>query len=206
MCAALCAVAYALRRVREAPWDSLLSGASRRIRILARIPVFPFENGSNMANLDWLGEGLAELTTERLEDRGLSVLARQERLAALEKIGLPDSARFSHATMVKIAGEADADAVIYGRFASDGKTITLEAHILHLSPPKLSAPFTQAGSHAGLAARACPAVLGNVVCAGKAHLSAGGFQPGRDKLFRAATIPKPGRAREFREGPHRVRR
>ena len=73
-----------------------------------------------MANLDWLGEGLAELTSERLEDRGLSVFSREERLGVLERMGLPDSARFSHATMVKIAGEADADEIIYGRFVSDG--------------------------------------------------------------------------------------
>src|ERR1700733_1261536 len=36
--------------------------------------VFPFENDGRIANLDWLGEGLAELTVERFEDRGLKVL------------------------------------------------------------------------------------------------------------------------------------
>ena len=99
-----------------------------------------------MANLDWLGEGMAEITSERLEDRGLSVFSREERLAVLEKIGLPDSARFSHATMVKIAGEADADEIIYGRFVSDGKTVTLEAQVLHLNPPRLSEAFKQTSS------------------------------------------------------------
>ncbi len=108
--------------------------------------VFPFENDSRVASLDWLGEGLSELTIERLQDKGISVLSRQERLAALEKIGLPDSARFSHATMVKIAAEADADEVVFGRFISDGKTITLEARVLRVSPPWLSPPFTQSGS------------------------------------------------------------
>ena len=48
--------------------------------------------------------------------------------------------------MVKIAAEADADEVIYGRFVSDGKTVTLEAHVLHISPPWLSPPFTQTSS------------------------------------------------------------
>ena len=95
--------------------------------------VFPFENGSRIASVDWLGEGLSELTVERLEDRGLNVLSRQDRLAALEKIGLPDSARFSHATMVKIATEADADEVVLGRFVSDGKTVTLEARVLSVN-------------------------------------------------------------------------
>jgi hypothetical protein len=108
--------------------------------------VFPFENDSRVASLDWLGEGLAELTTERLQDRGLSLLSRQERLAALEKIGLPDSARFSHATIVKIATEADADGVVFGRFIYDGKTLTLEARLLRLSPPWLSPPYTQSGT------------------------------------------------------------
>jgi Flp pilus assembly protein TadD/TolB-like protein len=108
--------------------------------------VFPFENGSRIASVDWLGEGLSELTVERLEDRGLNVLSRQDRLATLEKIGLPDSARFSHATMVKIATEADADEVVLGRFVSDGKTVTLEARVLRINPPWLSKMYTQSGS------------------------------------------------------------
>ncbi len=105
--------------------------------------VFPFENESRMANLDWLGEGFSELTAERLEDRGVNVLSREDRLATLERMGLPDSARFSHATIVKIATEADADVVVYGRFQSDGKTATLEARVLHLNPPSLSQPLTE---------------------------------------------------------------
>ena len=102
------------------------------------ILIFPFENDSKMANLDWLDEGLSELTDERLEDRGVNVLSRDDRTAVLERMGLPDSARFSHATMVKIAGEAGADAIVYGRFTSDGQVATLEARVLRLSPPALS--------------------------------------------------------------------
>jgi tetratricopeptide (TPR) repeat protein len=105
--------------------------------------IFPFENESRMANLDWLGEGLSELTVERLEDRGVNVLSREDRLATLERMGLPDSARFSHATMVKIAAEADADALVYGWFQSDGKMATLEARVLRLNPPSLSPPLTE---------------------------------------------------------------
>jgi len=100
--------------------------------------IFPFENDSKLASLDWLGEGFSELTAERLEDREVNVLSREDRLATLEHMGLPDSARFSHATIIKIAGEADADDVVYGRFQSDGKTVTVEARVLHLAPPSLS--------------------------------------------------------------------
>ncbi len=108
--------------------------------------IFPFENESRMSNLDWLGEGLSELTTERLEDRQMYVLSRVDRLATLEKMGLPDSAQFSHASMIKIATEADADAIIYGRYQSDGKTATLEARLLRISPPSLSPPFIETGA------------------------------------------------------------
>ncbi len=107
------------------------------------ILIFPFENESRMANLDWLGEGLSEVTAERLEDRDVNVLSREDRLATLERMGLPDSAKFSHATIIKIAAEADADEVVYGRFQSDGKTATLEARVLHLSPPSLSPPLKE---------------------------------------------------------------
>src|ERR1700722_6303747 len=84
---------------QSAPAPGAAAGASNPGTLL----VFPFENDSRVASLDWLGEGIAELTAERLQDRGMSLLSRQDRLAALEKIGLPDSARFSHATIVKIA-------------------------------------------------------------------------------------------------------
>jgi len=56
--------------------------------------VFPLENESRIANLDCLGEGLSELTVERLQDRGLMVLSRQDRLASLEKTRLPDSKKY----------------------------------------------------------------------------------------------------------------
>lgn len=125
--------------------------------------VFPFENESRMADLDWMGEGLAELTVERLEDRQLNVLSREDRQATLERMGLPDSARFSHATIIKIAGEADADAVIYGRFRSDGKTATLEARVLRLSPPSLSPPLMETASMQDLL-RAHARLTWQIVC------------------------------------------
>jgi tetratricopeptide (TPR) repeat protein len=139
--AALCGAVILNRgaRAQSAGGVSAAPSESRHETLL----VFPFENESHMANLDWLGEGLSELTAERLEDRGVNLLSREDRLATLERMGLPDSGRFSHATIVKIATEADADVVVYGRFQSDGKTATMEARVLHLSPPSLSPPLTQ---------------------------------------------------------------
>jgi tetratricopeptide (TPR) repeat protein len=139
--AALCGAVILNRgaRAQSAGGVSAAPSESRHETLL----VFPFENESHMANLDWLGEGLSELMAERLEDRGVNLLSREDRLATLERMGLPDSGRFSHATIVKIATEADADVVVYGRFQSDGKTATMEARVLRLSPPSLSPPLTQ---------------------------------------------------------------
>jgi Flp pilus assembly protein TadD/TolB-like protein len=143
----VCAVFFAVSAARPSP-NRQSEGASRAASVESHpgtLLIFPFENDSRVASLDWLGEGLSELTAERLRSRGLSLLSRQDRLAALEKMGLPDSARFSRATMIKIATEADADEVVFGRFISDGKTLTLEARVLRLSPPWLSPPYTESG-------------------------------------------------------------
>ena len=45
--------------------------------------------------------------------------------------------------MVKIAAEADADEVVFGGFVSDGKTVTFDARVLHISPPGLSQDYKQ---------------------------------------------------------------
>ncbi len=142
----------------DAPRNSPAEGRSDTLLVM------PFENNSRIPNLDWLGEGLSEIITEHLQDRGLYVLSRPERLTALEKIGLPDSARFSHATIVKIATEADADEVVFGKFVSDGKTVTMEARVFRISPPWLSPPYTQSSSMADLL-RAQARLSWRILCA-----------------------------------------
>jgi Tfp pilus assembly protein PilF len=107
---------------------------------------FPFENTGQEISLEWLSEGLAELTTERLNGHGYYLLSRQERLDLLETTGLPVSTRFSRATMLKLGEAADADEVIFGSYSSDDTTLTITARVLHLSPPWLSAEFTQSGA------------------------------------------------------------
>jgi len=108
--------------------------------------IFPFENSGHDPNMDWLGEGLAELATERLAGQGAIVFSRRERLAALEKMGLPAYAPFSRATMVKIAAEIDADYVLFGEFVPDGKGLHVSARVLALNPPSLSDPLTESGT------------------------------------------------------------
>jgi tetratricopeptide (TPR) repeat protein len=102
------------------------------------VVVFPFENSGHEPGKDWLGEGLAELTADHLQGHGPMVFSREERLAALEKLGLPAYSRFTRATMLKIAAEIDADYVVFGDFAPDGANLRVTARVLAVNPPKLS--------------------------------------------------------------------
>jgi tetratricopeptide (TPR) repeat protein len=99
--------------------------------------VFPFDNDGGGPRLDWLSEGLEELTIQRLSAAGQQVYSHAGRAAELERYGLPSSAKFSHATMLRIATDLDADFIVLGRFTSDGETLILEARILRVNPAQL---------------------------------------------------------------------
>src|SRR5271154_1625392 len=126
---------------------ALLQAASAAQRIIAtpRVAnnhagiflVFPFENAGASSHLDWLGEGLEELTILRLSAAGEEVYSHQGRINELDRYGLPPGAKLSRATMLRIAEDLDVDFVIFGNFISDGTTLTVESRILRVSPPTL---------------------------------------------------------------------
>lgn len=115
-------------------------GASQKIYV-----VLPFENVSASAKLNWLSEGLEELTIERLSEAGEQVYSHSGRASELERYGLPRTSKFSRATMLRVAEDLDADYVIYGRFASNGTTLTLEMRTLRMNPPGLRPPLQESG-------------------------------------------------------------
>lgn len=107
--------------------------------------VFPFENAGASPRLDWLSEGLEELTIQRLSAAGQQVYSHAGRTAELDRYGLPQSARLSHATMLRIGSELDADYVVFGKFSSDGNSLTLQARILRVNPAGLQAAVQESG-------------------------------------------------------------
>jgi tetratricopeptide (TPR) repeat protein len=107
--------------------------------------VFPFENAGASPRLDWLGEGLEELTIQYLSDSGAQVYSHAGRAGELERYGLPASAKLSRATMLRIAQDLDADYVIFGSFGSDGTSLTIEARTLRVDPPALLTPVHESG-------------------------------------------------------------
>jgi tetratricopeptide (TPR) repeat protein len=105
--------------------------------------VFPFENAAAMPRLDWLSEGLEELTIQNLSAAGEQVYTHEGRAAGLERNGFPFSAKLSRAAMLRIAQELDADFVIFGSFSSDGKLLTIESRVLRVEPATLFAPVRE---------------------------------------------------------------
>ena len=108
--------------------------------------VFPFENAGASPRLDWLGEGLEELTIQYLSDAGEEVYSHTGRAGELERYGLPSSAKLSRATMLRIAQDLDADFVIFGSFTSDGTSLTVNSRILRVDPAALLPVAQESGS------------------------------------------------------------
>src|SRR4029077_15096747 len=108
--------------------------------------VFPFENAGASSRLDWLGEGLAELTVQRLSAAGQQVYTHAGRTAELDRSGLPPAAKLSRASMLRIGQNMDADFVVFGRYLSDGQTLTIESQILRISPIRLLPAIRETGT------------------------------------------------------------
>jgi tetratricopeptide (TPR) repeat protein len=99
--------------------------------------VFPFEDVGATPRLDWIGEGLEELTIQRLSAAGQQVYSRAGRLNEMDVYGLPSTGKLSRATMLHIAQEMDVDYVVFGNFRSDGKSLSVDARLLRVNPVAL---------------------------------------------------------------------
>ena len=108
--------------------------------------VFPFENVAAPPRLDWIGEGLEELTIQRLSAAGQQVYSHKGRLDDMDSYGLPASAKLSRATMLHIAQDLDADFVVYGNFTSDGKSLTVNSRLLRVNPTALLPVVQESGA------------------------------------------------------------
>jgi predicted Zn-dependent protease/TolB-like protein len=107
--------------------------------------VFPFENAGALPRLDWLSEGLEEITIQALSAGGQQVYSHAGRTTELERDGLPFSAKLSRASMLRVAQDLDADFVIFGSFSSDGKTLTIDSRVLRIDPLALLPSVRETG-------------------------------------------------------------
>jgi len=117
--------------------------------------VLPFFNHSQTANLDWVGESIAESVGDSLASEGLLVLEREERLEACRRLSLRPGAELTHASIIKIGDLLDASTVIYGTFellpSDPGNTqskgsLRITARILDLKHTHQSGGFGELGA------------------------------------------------------------
>jgi len=106
------------------------------------ILVLPFENRSPQPNsIDWISESMPEVMNRRLESAGFLPIGREDRLYALDHLGLPPNFHPTRASTIRLAQNLDADSVILGWYASDGVRITINARILDITGLKLGPPL-----------------------------------------------------------------
>jgi tetratricopeptide (TPR) repeat protein len=113
------------------PWR--VAGASEVHAVL----VFPFENRSSRADLNWVSESFAETLSSRLSGPGFYVLERGERNAACDQLGIPADTPLTVASEYKVAQTLGVDWAVLGKFNVEGSGLTASARLLDLRQLKL---------------------------------------------------------------------
>ncbi|HKO20557.1 MAG TPA: tetratricopeptide repeat protein [Acidobacteriaceae bacterium] len=113
--------------------------------------VLPFDNKSGQSNLNWIGDSFPYTLNQRLSSAGFLTISRDDRMYALEHLGLPEEFRPSRASTIKIAQTLDADYVVVGSYTvTDPGTpqsrIDVQAQVVEINQLKMSEPVTQSNA------------------------------------------------------------
>ena len=103
--------------------------------------VLPFENRSGQTALSWIGDSFPYTLGQRLTSAGFLTISRDDRLFALDHLGLPLDFRPTRATTIRIAQQLDADYVVVGNFNVENGKITVQAQVLEVNALRMSAPL-----------------------------------------------------------------
>jgi tetratricopeptide (TPR) repeat protein len=103
--------------------------------------VLPFDNRTDQPNLDWIDEAIPDVLNRRLASAGFLPISRDDRLYALDHLGLPSTFQPSRASAIRLAQTLDADYIIVGSFATTGTRLKVQAQILTVDALHLSAPI-----------------------------------------------------------------
>src|ERR1700744_4416760 len=78
--------------------------------------VLPFDNRSGNPSLNWVGDSFPDTLDKRLNSAGFLTISHDDRVYALDHVGLPPGFKPSRATTIKIAQHLDANYVIVGSY------------------------------------------------------------------------------------------
>ena len=107
--------------------------------------VFPFENQSSRADLNWVSESFAETLSSRLSGPGFYILEREERNAAYDQLGIPADTPLTLASEYKAAQTLGVDWAVLGKFNVEGDRLSASARLLDLRQLKLSPAIEVSG-------------------------------------------------------------
>ncbi len=117
--------------------------------------VLSFFNHSKSANLDWVGESIAQSVRDALASEGVLVLEREERLEAYRRLSLRPGAELTHASILKIGESLDASQVVYGFYevlpAESGNpqskgSLRITARVLDVKHTRQGAVYSEVGA------------------------------------------------------------
>lgn len=119
--------------------------AQAQTRATRLLLIVPFENQSKAPGLEWMGDSFPEVIGQTLGKSRLFVVSRQERLYALDRLGIPATVRPSRATLLRIAQEMDVDYIVLGSYSYDGRTFSARAQAIDVKRLKLSSEAAETG-------------------------------------------------------------
>ena len=123
--------------------------------------VLPFFNTSKSANLNWIGESLAETLRESLSSEGLITLDRDECVEAYRRLAIRPYSLLTTASVVKIGEAVDAEQVVFGGFdlkpgpdasSNSRGSLQITARLLDLRHMKQGPELREVGALEDLAA------------------------------------------------------
>jgi len=107
--------------------------------------VLPFDNRTGQPSLEWIREAAPEILGSRFQSAGFAPMSREDRLYALDHLGLPEGFHPSRATALKLAQTLDADSIVVGSFVTDGSGIIAEAQVVDVPRLRMSQAVTARG-------------------------------------------------------------
>lgn len=116
------------------------------------IVVFPFENQSSSASVDWLSDGFSEMLSVRMSGPSRLVIGRAERNKACQQLSIPSDRVLTLASEYEVAQTLGVDWAVVGSFKVTGREITAEAQLLDVEHLKLYPPLEETGDLSSLMA------------------------------------------------------
>lgn len=107
--------------------------------------VLPFDNRTAQPSLEWIREAAAEILSTRFASAGFEPTSREDRIYALDHLGLPQGFQPSRASSLKLAQTLDADSIVVGSYTTDGSGIVAVARLVDVPQLRMTPEVSARG-------------------------------------------------------------